>query len=297
MLGSMKKTAMRIEKTADLVSRHKHILWSRFALRASVVSVAIAFGALFFRNLDLVPDLSYVDVKILSGSHEGQYYSMIERLVSAAADQQARISNVTTRGSRENLDRLLAAQENCEVQLGLVQDGFDRQTYQGLELIGRIGRTEALMILGRNADNIHRLADLQGLTIGVGPERSGSAFLAERLLKAADFETLQIPAAVERWPVYREGQAAPDTDGRYVYEGANSGQGKTVDWSTAARLARRGNMLLAGGLNAGNVATAIRAVRPFGVDASSGLESAPGKKDPERITDFINAVRAAEKHL
>lgn len=114
---------------------------------------------------------------------------------------------------------------------------------------------------------------------------------------AGDFETLQIPAAVERWPVYREGQAAPDTDGRYVYEGANSGQGKTVDWSTAARLARRGNMLLAGGLNAGNVATAIRAVRPFGVDASSGLESAPGKKDPERITDFINAVRAAEKNL
>ncbi len=192
MPGAIKKTAKRFEKTADLISRHKHVLWSRFALRASVISIAIAFGALFFRNLDLVPDLSYVDIKILSGSPEGQYHSMIERLVSAAADQQARVSNITTRGSRENLDRLATAQDNCEVQLGLVQDGFDRQTYQGLELIGRIGRSEALILMGRNGDNIHRLADLQDLKIGVGPERSGSAFLAERLLNAADLSSLQI---------------------------------------------------------------------------------------------------------
>ncbi|MDJ0808251.1 MAG: hypothetical protein QNJ78_15645 [Gammaproteobacteria bacterium] len=183
---------MRFEKTADLVSRHKHVLWSRFALRASVVSIAIAIGALFFRNLDLVPDLSYVNVKILSGSPEGQYHSMIERLVTAATDEQAQISNLPTRGSRENLDRLLAAQENCEVQLGLVQDGFNRATYQGLELIGRVGRSEALILLGRNGDSIQRLVDLQGLKVGVGPERSGSAFLAERLISAADLAGLQI---------------------------------------------------------------------------------------------------------
>jgi phosphoribosylanthranilate isomerase len=53
-------------------------------------------------------------------------------------------------------------------------------------------------------------------------------------------------------------------------------------------------MILAGGLDAANVGTAIRTVRPWGVDASSGLESSPGKKDVELIRRFIVAVRAAE---
>jgi phosphoribosylanthranilate isomerase len=112
-----------------------------------------------------------------------------------------------------------------------------------------------------------------------------------------DFDSLQVPETVERWPVYREGNSAPDSDSTYVYEGPKSGHGETVDWSAAAELARRGNMVLAGGLNPDNVAKAIRKVRPFGVDASSGLESAPGQKDSHLITEFISAARAAEKTL
>ena len=114
---------------------------------------------------------------------------------------------------------------------------------------------------------------------------------------ARDFDSLDVPESVERWPVYREGGLAPDTDGTYLYEGPKSGQGETVDWSAAAELAQRGNMVLAGGLDADNVAQAIRTVRPFGVDASSGLESAPGQKDSHLITEFINAAKAAEKTL
>jgi TRAP-type uncharacterized transport system substrate-binding protein len=156
------------------------------------VSLAVAFGALFFRDLDLVPDLSYVDIMILSGSPEGQYHAMVERLINAAAEQNAKISNISTRGSRENLDRLLAAQKNCDVQLSLVQDGFDPLTYKGLELIGRVGRTETLFLMGRKGDSIQRLTDLRGLKIGVEPEGSGSAFLAERLLSATDLSSLEI---------------------------------------------------------------------------------------------------------
>lgn len=192
MASSIRKTNPGLEKTADLVSRHKHLLWSRFALRASVVSIAIACGALLFRNLDLVPDLSYVDVKILSGSPEGQYHAIVERLADAASDQGGVIHNINTRGSVENLERLNDAKESCEFQLGLVQDGFDEISYQGLELIGRVGRRESLLLLGRHGDDVHRLADLNGLKIGVGPERSGSAFLAKRFLESDDLSSLEV---------------------------------------------------------------------------------------------------------
>jgi phosphoribosylanthranilate isomerase len=112
-----------------------------------------------------------------------------------------------------------------------------------------------------------------------------------------DFAALDVPDSVERWPVFREGRMLPTIDTTYVYEGAMSGRGETVDWSAAARVAENGRMILAGGLGPGNVADAIAAVRPKGVDVSSGVETSPGAKDPQLINKFINAARAAEKSL
>ena len=86
---------------------------------------------------------------------------------------------------------------------------------------------------------------------------------------ANDFASLDIPASVERWPVYREGGASSRINGTYVYEGQKSGQGKSVDWSIASKIAGDGRMILAGGLAAENVAAAIVTVRPYGVDVSS----------------------------
>jgi len=114
---------------------------------------------------------------------------------------------------------------------------------------------------------------------------------------ADDFSMLDVPTSIERWPVYREGGIKPSADIPYVFEGPKSGQGETVDWSQAARLAVRGNMILAGGLGATNVAEAIATVRPYGVDVSSAVESAPGRKDSNLIRAFISAARAAEKNL
>ncbi len=111
----------------------------------------------------------------------------------------------------------------------------------------------------------------------------------------ADFARLEVPDDIARWPVLREGRA-PANDAWpevFVYEGSASGKGETVNWQLAAQHARRGKMVLAGGLDSGNVAAAIRAVGPFGVDVSSGVESAPGKKDAARIRTFIQAVKAA----
>jgi phosphoribosylanthranilate isomerase len=69
------------------------------------------------------------------------------------------------------------------------------------------------------------------------------------------------------------------------------GTGVAADWETAARLARARRVLLAGGLNAGNVAAAVARVQPFGVDVSSGVESAPGVKDRGRMEDFFRVLR------
>ena len=112
---------------------------------------------------------------------------------------------------------------------------------------------------------------------------------------SADFSYLDMADGIEKWPVLREG-AVPEhaaLPGTFIYEGRRSGRGETVDWQLAAELARRGNMILAGGLTADNVASAIAAVAPFGVDVSSAVESAPGVKDVAKIAAFIQAAKAA----
>jgi phosphoribosylanthranilate isomerase len=68
-----------------------------------------------------------------------------------------------------------------------------------------------------------------------------------------------------------------------------------ADWNEARELARGRELILAGGLDPINVADAIRAVRPWGVDVSSGVEHPRGKKDPVRIREFVARVRAMEE--
>jgi phosphoribosylanthranilate isomerase len=111
---------------------------------------------------------------------------------------------------------------------------------------------------------------------------------------AADLAALSLPAALGCLPVLRTGAMLPAAlPGRCLYESADSGCGTSADWQQARALARRTELVLAGGLTAANVAAAIAAVRPFGVDVSSGVESAPGRKDSGKIRDFIAAARAA----
>ncbi|HPA16411.1 MAG TPA: phosphoribosylanthranilate isomerase [Verrucomicrobiae bacterium] len=71
------------------------------------------------------------------------------------------------------------------------------------------------------------------------------------------------------------------------------GSGETCDWSLAAAIkaAAHRPIILAGGLNPANVADAIRAVRPYAVDCSSGVEESPGRKDYAKLRDFIAACR------
>jgi phosphoribosylanthranilate isomerase len=77
------------------------------------------------------------------------------------------------------------------------------------------------------------------------------------------------------------------------------GTGQTFDWSEAAplvaKMSKDVRVVVAGGLNAENVATAIRRLHPWGVDVCSGVEAKHGKKDPAKLRAFIQAVREADK--
>ena len=89
-------------------------------------------------------------------------------------------------------------------------------------------------------------------------------------------------------------QAEPFEDVTLVIDaavpGAYGGTGEVADWTAAAYLAARRRVLLAGGLRPDNVGAAIEQVRPWGVDVSSGVEAAPGRKDEEKLEAFAAAL-------
>jgi phosphoribosylanthranilate isomerase len=109
-----------------------------------------------------------------------------------------------------------------------------------------------------------------------------------------DLEQLDVPQGLQVLPVVRGARPVPnDTPARVLFEGPVSGAGAVAEWDRARQLAQRVQLVLAGGLDPSNVAAAIDAVRPYGVDVSSGVESAPGVKDLEKIRQFVRAARTA----
>lgn len=112
---------------------------------------------------------------------------------------------------------------------------------------------------------------------------------------AGDYDGFELLPGVASLPVYRDhdAQDVSDLPARLLFEGRNSGAGETADWGLAADAASGRALVLAGGLDADNVAGAIAQVAPWGVDVSSGVESAPGEKDADKIRAFVRAARTA----
>jgi phosphoribosylanthranilate isomerase len=150
------------------------------------------------------------------------------------------------------------------------------------------------VFVNSGAQDVRRMLDLCGLDLaqlsGDEPPETlaalgGRAFKALRPGKPRPVaELLASVPARERPPAFL-------LDAHVA--GEYGGTGQTADWELAARLAERAPLLLAGGLTPENVAEAVRQVRPWGVDVASGVESAPGEKDPERLRQFIQKARAA----
>jgi phosphoribosylanthranilate isomerase len=104
-----------------------------------------------------------------------------------------------------------------------------------------------------------------------------------RVIKAVP-ATGQALAALDRWPDAVT-LLVDSVDPR-----RRGGTGRTADWSVAAEMAARRRVILAGGLTAENVAEAIRRVRPFAVDVSSGVEVQPGVKSREKMRALFAAI-------
>jgi len=115
-----------------------------------------------------------------------------------------------------------------------------------------------------------------------------------------DFDALEWPLlrsiTLDEWP---EGSREWPADTTWLLDASDrvrrGGTGTPIDWDRAAVVARHHKVVLAGGLTPSNVDDAIRTVRPFGVDVSSGVEASPGIKDFEKMSAFLaNARRAFE---
>jgi len=110
-----------------------------------------------------------------------------------------------------------------------------------------------------------------------------------------------LPVKVIKGFRVREGRMPPGIS-RYAVDallldtyraGVPGGTGEVFPWEVACRARRYGKIILAGGLNPGNVREAVEAVRPYAVDVSSGVEAAPGIKDAGLLEAFFRQVREA----
>ncbi len=151
------------------------------------------------------------------------------------------------------------------------------------------------------------------ITVGVfaneQPERV-LEIMGEARLSTAQLHGDETPAdcawvserVTRMFKAFKAGDPALDRLAEYrasaiLMDGPEPGSGHVFDWTLLDGVSRGLPLILAGGLNPSNVASAIAQVRPFGVDVASGVESAPGIKDPLLVRQFITNARQMAKEL
>ena len=171
-----------------------------------------------------------------------------------------------------------------------VEVGVCRGIMSKVRTIGRV--TCVGVFVNATVDEIHATMDTCGLRLAQLHGDETVEFMES--LQEKSFKAFRgIPESVD-------GFARDDVPAFLVdasVKGLYGGSGVTADWDGAAELAKKYPLLLAGGLTPENVAEAIGRVKPWGVDVASGVEAAPGKKDPGKMKAFVQAVRDAEKKV
>jgi phosphoribosylanthranilate isomerase len=165
----------------------------------------------------------------------------------------------------------------------------------------------------RVADIVKRLPREDLLTVGVfrddAPRRVVEVVYAAGLQAAqlhgrespdeVQWIRQRVPMVIKALPAgdVRVPRAADYGADAILLDAPNPGSGRVFDWALAGDVPEGQRLMIAGGLNAGNVAAAIARVKPWGVDTTSGVEASPGLKDPMKLKAFVEEARRAEALL
>jgi phosphoribosylanthranilate isomerase len=179
----------------------------------------------------------------------------------------------------------------------------------GADAVGFIFAPSTRQVAVQQVYDITRRLPPEILTVGVFRDEVPSRVIDmvnTAGLKAAQLHGHETPAQVAevaaqiRWVI--KAVTAGTVDARRANEfgtdmvmvdSPGGGSGKLFDWTLMEDVAEGPRIILAGGLDPDNVAEAVRTVRPWGVDVASGVEKAPGRKDPLKVKAFIERARAA----
>lgn len=154
------------------------------AVAAAIAALAASFG--------IARDYGYLRAAILTAAPDGHYHAVATRIAARAERERGSLAVIPTAGSVENVDRLARGRGHCTEMFALIQDGTPVVADSGLELLGRLPEPESLLLLGRQDHAWQTFADLHGVSIGIGPEGSGTAHLVRQLFEDADLRGLEV---------------------------------------------------------------------------------------------------------
>jgi phosphoribosylanthranilate isomerase len=180
----------------------------------------------------------------------------------------------------------------------------------GADAVGFVFAPSPRQIAPQLAADIAKRLPPEIVTVGVFQDETPERVF--RIANRAGLRAVQLhgrePVASARWLAGRvpmviqalpAGDVRVSTAGEFgadviLLDAPNPGSGQVFDWALAGELPTGLRLMIAGGLTPANVAAAIARTHPWGVDAVSGVESEPGRKDPIKLRDFIAEARAAD---
>jgi len=172
-----------------MASPHSRVL---AVLRIGVLVIAAGAIAAFASMFGIARDYSYLRVSFLSGMSGGNYHALATRLANRASSGHGSITVVETEGSVDNVIRLVDKQKRCAPTFALLQDGTPVPADARIEVLGRLPDSESVLLLGKRDRAFSTFADLRGVSIGIGPEGSGTAHLMRQLFQDPDLAGLNV---------------------------------------------------------------------------------------------------------